>query len=85
MLSCKKASSLIEKRSVSNLTLVDGFQLRMHLSMCKICKAYESQTKFIDQALSRQLSSTNEAENIAAKSLSKEFKDKIIIELDKSS
>lgn len=51
MLSCKSATEMIEKRNVQPLSAIEGLQLRMHLSMCKVCNAYEKQSSFIDTAL----------------------------------
>jgi hypothetical protein len=51
MLSCKKATELIEKRSVVGLSNRERIQLKMHTSMCRACKAYEGQSQAIDLAL----------------------------------
>jgi len=51
MLSCLKASELIEKRNYSPLTIADKIQLSVHLSMCTACKTYEKQSILIDKAI----------------------------------
>lgn len=51
MLSCKKATELMEKRNVVPLSFKERLQLNMHKKMCDICSMYEKQSKFIDNAL----------------------------------
>ena len=51
MLSCKKATELIEKRSLVRLTFKEKVQLHMHKSMCDACTTYEKQSKKIDELL----------------------------------
>ncbi len=54
-LSCKKATELIEKREIFTLSATEKAQLKLHTSMCNACKAYEKQSKTIDEALSEWL------------------------------
>lgn len=54
MLSCKKATELVEKRKLSRLEKLEGIQLKMHLSMCSNCSNYAKQTRFIDRLLNRE-------------------------------
>ena len=51
MLSCKKATELIEKRSLTKLSFKEKVQLRLHKSMCDACTAYEKQSRKIDELL----------------------------------
>lgn len=44
MLSCKKASELIDKSDIQGLSLIERVQLSMHTSMCKGCQAYHHQS-----------------------------------------
>lgn len=57
MLSCKKATELIEKRQVKPLSAIEKIQLDAHLSMCKACHAYEDQSVQIDQLWEKQIAS----------------------------
>jgi hypothetical protein len=52
LLSCKKATELIEKREIITLSTKEKLQLRIHTSMCKACKSYEQQSDIIEKALS---------------------------------
>jgi len=52
LLSCKKATELIEKRELIPLSYKEKLQLRLHSSMCKACKSYEKQSDTLEKALS---------------------------------
>jgi thioredoxin-related protein len=51
MLSCKQASFLADKKSISPLTRKEKVMLAMHKSMCKYCTAFEKQSMAIDNYL----------------------------------
>lgn len=55
VLSCKKATELIEKRSMTKLNILDRIQLKIHLSMCKACNQYSKQSEFIDLAINKAI------------------------------
>jgi hypothetical protein len=48
MLSCRKATELIEKQSVFELNTLEKTQLFFHLKVCEACKQYEKQSTIID-------------------------------------
>jgi hypothetical protein len=79
LLSCKKATFLIEKRELSSLSFIERIQLKLHTSMCEACRIYEKQSKIIDEALSQWIKAAAEKKEF----LSKEVKEKIISELKK--
>ncbi|MCC5928715.1 MAG: hypothetical protein JJU28_05665 [Cyclobacteriaceae bacterium] len=79
MITCVKATELIEKRQIQSLTLGERFKLRLHNSMCVACRAYQRQSKTIEKAISRWMHITNNTTH----HLSQEKKDKIIEELKK--
>lgn len=54
MLSCKKATELIERKIYFGLPLSQRFKILLHLRMCDACKQYEKQSLLIHRALSRQ-------------------------------
>ncbi len=58
MLSCDKATTLIEKKSGDKLSWVENFQLKMHTAMCSACKQYQRQSVFLNKAIKNQLSDT---------------------------
>ena len=51
MLSCKKATELIEKKEVVGLSFIEKSQLKLHLSMCKACASYGKHSKVVDHVL----------------------------------
>jgi len=51
---CKKATQLIEKKEMANLTLKEAFELRLHLFGCSFCRIYKKQSAVINQMV-RQL------------------------------
>ena len=48
MLSCKKASELIDKQDLQKLRVTEKVQLAMHTSMCKGCQAYSKQSGMLN-------------------------------------
>ena len=59
MLSCRKATELIEKRTLVRLSFKEKVQLRMHKSMCDACIAYEKQSRKIDELLHKHIHDVN--------------------------
>ncbi|MEO8962677.1 MAG: hypothetical protein ABI325_12405 [Ginsengibacter sp.] len=55
MLSCKKATELIEKKLLINLSFREKMQLKMHKGFCDACTAYEKQSKLIDKLLNKHI------------------------------
>ena len=49
VLSCKKATTLIEKKLLVKLSFKEEVQLKLHKSMCSACTAYENQSKKMDE------------------------------------
>ena len=62
MLSCKKATEIIEKKLLINLSFKESVQLKMHKSLCDACTAYEKQSKFMDEIIGKHI--YEEGENI---------------------
>ncbi|HJV19806.1 MAG TPA: hypothetical protein VJ552_08010 [Sediminibacterium sp.] len=71
MLSCRKATELIEKQFVAKLSLKERVQLNLHKSICDACTAYENQSRLLNDLLQKQASITpdqiTEQENEALK------------------
>lgn len=51
MLSCKKASELIDKKLLVKLSVKENMMLQIHTGMCDACKSYQKQSKTIDKLL----------------------------------
>ena len=79
MLTCQKASALIEKRNLFALTRKEKVMLRIHTAVCKSCMSYQKQSKIIDHALNNHFHSINVGVNMIIEN--KELKEKIISKL----
>lgn len=53
MLSCRKATELIEKRIYFKLSKKEELQLKLHTSMCKACSSYEKQSHELNKILAK--------------------------------
>lgn len=51
MLTCEKASWFIEKNSQDRLTLWERMRLQTHLIVCRFCRLFNQQSRFIDKQL----------------------------------
>jgi predicted anti-sigma-YlaC factor YlaD len=81
MLSCRKATELMEKKLHAGIGPLENIQLFMHTQMCDGCRAYQKQNRFLDVIL-RKKSATPENE-VMQKSLPEEVKYRIVKELEK--
>ncbi len=82
MLSCKKASELIDKSDETKLSLMERLKLRFHVAMCDGCKSYQKQSSFITTVLNRNLK--NKSETTMPQFENEPLKEKIISELEHS-
>ncbi len=53
LLSCRKATELVEKRRHCGLESMERIKLKMHLSVCRNCSNYAKQTALIDRLMNR--------------------------------
>lgn len=51
LLSCAKATELIEKKMYFKLGFKEKIQLKAHKTMCSACTLYEKQSELLDKAL----------------------------------
>ncbi|MGL4851941.1 MAG: hypothetical protein ACRC3Z_04765 [Phocaeicola sp.] len=51
VLSCQKATYLLEKRNHTRLTVLEKWQLKLHLSICGYCAGYDKEARLIDEAI----------------------------------
>ena len=58
MLSCVKATELMEMKEHVPLGLLKTMQLHMHTAMCSGCRNYLKQTKLINQLLNKNFNYT---------------------------
>lgn len=81
MLSCRKATELMEKRMLTHLRPVEKVQLFMHKQMCDGCRQYEKQSHFIDKMFKAK--AATEITATSSKTLPEEVKKRIVNELEK--
>ncbi len=60
MLSCHKATELIEKKTVFSLSPVEKVQLYMHTRVCDACRNYQQQSELLDKVIQKELESLEE-------------------------
>ena len=84
MLSCTKATELIEKKSMDGLTLTDNIRLSMHTAMCSACKQYAKQSLLLNSAISQQLNEAPENKTKNKSLLESQARERIQKELEKT-
>lgn len=62
MVSCKKASELIEKKEDYKISPAESVRLFIHTSMCTICKGYEKQSILLKIALNNLFKDSEESQ-----------------------
>jgi hypothetical protein len=82
MLSCKKATELMEKLSLVGLSKKEKFRLRLHTSMCDGCTAYQKQSLVIDNLLHHHFDDM--LPNAMPEVENKELRDRILLNLPKN-
>ena len=82
VLSCKKATTLIEKKLLVKLSFKEEVQLKLHKSMCSACTAYEKQSKKIDEIFHKQI--IGDGKEIPGIIQNEDLKKKIISTLPKN-
>ncbi len=63
MMSCVKATSLMELKEQVPLSFIKNMQLRIHIMLCSGCRNYMKQSKIIDELLDKKFSSVVATEN----------------------
>jgi hypothetical protein len=81
MLSCRKATELMEKKLHARLRVGEKFQLFLHSSMCDACRTYEKQGHLMDSVLKKR-SALSDQSTTDSKTLPEGVKLKILRELD---
>lgn len=84
MLSCRKATELMEKELHFKLNPIEKMQLRMHTGMCNACNAYQKNNKHMEKALKTHISSTETPQKYKGVTLSDDFKKALIKDLEEN-
>lgn len=53
VLSCEKATLLMEKEFQGSLSLLERIQLMVHLAICKDCTCYRNKSHFLDSCIDK--------------------------------
>ncbi len=83
MLSCRKATELIEKKEHFRLNILERIQLRLHTTMCQACQQYEKQDQQINTLLKEELGSVDTHEKVPQQKLPEDLKLKILENIQK--
>ena len=81
VLSCRKATELIEKKIYFKLSLIEKIQLRLHMSLCDACVKYKKQSWLLHKIL-KHFDHDHQAGNLPSASSVEELKKKISNQLD---
>lgn len=73
VLSCTKATYLIEKQLHTKLSFIEQIQLRIHLSMCSYCSNYSKKAELLDK-LTKDIVQENDVKTIFSSSEIEKFK-----------
>lgn len=71
ILSCLKATELIEKKLHFKLSYKEKLQLKVHKMMCDACRLYEKQSALLEKAIEKQ--QEEKVEEIDIEKLKKEI------------
>jgi len=82
VLSCEKASELIEKNVHFGLKPIEKVQLFVHNSMCDACRMWKKQSKDLDGALNKYIHLHPNERDLPTDSLTDEAKEKIVKKLE---
>lgn len=82
MLSCKKATELIEKKLLIKLSFRERAQLKMHKSLCDACTAYEKQSKLMDELIGNRIYEDSDGLKSNEVDENEELKKKILDKLE---
>lgn len=77
IVSCKEASTLIEKKENGEIGFPDRLKLRLHLTMCKACQSYARQSRLISTLLRSGM-----RDNTISKESEEQIKRKIISKIN---
>jgi hypothetical protein len=83
MLSCVRATALMEKKQLSDISLVEKMQLFAHTSMCDGCREYQKQSEVLSSLLSGHYKKTaSDKDYKLSLSDSAAFKQNILLKLN---
>ncbi|HTC00998.1 MAG TPA: hypothetical protein VK705_09975 [Ferruginibacter sp.] len=82
VLSCRKATQLIEKKLHTELSARERVQLKLHKGICDACTLYEKQVVFIEKILKKDSTTPTTEQTIPDKDV-QDLQAKIIRSIEK--
>lgn len=82
-LRCIKATELVEKEKVVSITWIEKLKLKFHLSVCKACQAYKTNSDLMDDFFEKENSSSNVVEITENKGLKRAILSKLNTDSEK--
>jgi hypothetical protein len=73
---CRKATYLIEKKQLSEISVREKIELKIHLAGCSVCKTFEKQSLLINHMI-KNLFIINEADAKLDESFKTELRERI--------
>jgi hypothetical protein len=77
LLSCAKATELMEKKFHFKLSYSEKIQLELHKMMCEACKRYEKQSEIIEEGIRAQTNAQKNNIEIDTKKLKSQIREKL--------
>lgn len=77
MLSCDKATILVEKKIDTGLTLIERLKLTFHTSMCSGCTNYQKHSVFIHKSMSANVNQVLQADDFVISQLKMSILEKL--------
>lgn len=56
---CRKATFLIEKKSITTISVQEQVELKIHLAACSVCRLYQQQSAFINKMVKKHIVETS--------------------------
>jgi len=84
LLSCVKATELIEKKTLFGLSWIERLQLRLHTNVCDGCTIYQQQSILLDEVMKAQMINFDEL-SLLPQVKNESLKQSILLSLDKAS
>jgi hypothetical protein len=80
---CKKATYLIEKKQLGEITLKEKIELKIHLAGCTVCRTFEKQSVIISKMVKNIFQPPPGEEKNLSEEFKTELKKRIDLELKK--
>lgn len=80
---CRKATFLIEKKQIGEITLLEKMELKIHLAGCLVCRTFEQQSITINRMVKELFNVSGENKIELDEEFKKDLQDRIEKRLEK--